>query len=219
MTHKRKMHGGFFSEPAIQQRSFPTSATHNFYIFGVVENLPDYVDMITILDLASEDDIINIFLNTPGGCLNTTLSILHAMFRTKATVITHADGQCASAGTLLFLAGQYHIVYPYANFMFHDGVEGYGGKVNENLKMITATSNLLRRLTRDLYSYILSDETIESILEGRDLYLDSDEMLKLLKEAQEKIDKAIEDAIENEEKPVKAKRKSRKKKEPQLLTE
>lgn len=177
------------NQQTVHQRSFPTSATHNFYIYGVIEEHDEnVVDAIMTLDLASEHDIVNIFINTPGGSLTTTISLVHAMMRTDATVITHADGEVASAGTLIFFAGQSYVVYPYSTLMVHDysgGVDPHG-KGNENLKRLIAGNNLINRMTKDLYIPVFTEEEVIEILEGKDVYLDSDELIERIKNAYNK---------------------------------
>jgi ATP-dependent protease ClpP protease subunit len=186
----------FFSQQ-VEQRSFPKGARHNFYIYGPVSSdINEYVDMITIMDIAEEGDEVHLFLNTPGGDLDTTISIIHAMLRTKATVVTHADGQVASAGTILFFAGQSYVVSPYCHFMCHDGSSFTGGKLNENLKSAVASSNLIRKLYFDVYYPFFVEEEIEDILNGGDLYLDSEELLERLEIGAEIIQQAQEEAIE-----------------------
>jgi ATP-dependent protease ClpP protease subunit len=174
------------NQQSVHQRSFPTSATHNFYIYGEIQDHDEnIVDCIMTLDLASENDIVNIFINTPGGSLETTISLVHAMLRTEAMVITHADGMVASAGTLIFFAGQSYVVYPYSTLMVHDysgGVDPYG-KGNENLKRLLAGNNLINRMTQDLYVPVFSEEEVGEILEGKDVYLDSDELIERIKKA------------------------------------
>lgn len=189
------------NQQSVHQRSFPTSATHNFYIYGAIEEHDEnVVDAIMTLDLASENDIVNIFINTPGGSLTTTISLVHAMLRTEATVITHADGEVASAGTLIFFAGQSYVVYPYSTLMVHDysgGVDPYG-KGNENLKRLIAGNNLINRMTKDLYIPVFTEEEVAEILEGKDVYLDSDELIDRIKKAYSNEDEQTEDDLEPE---------------------
>ena len=139
--------------------------------------------------------ITSIFINTPGGALTTTISIINAMLRSKASIICHADGQVASAGTLIFFAGESYVVYPYSHFMLHDGSSGSIGKINENVKNSIATSNLVRQLCFDAYHPVFTEEEIELILEGRDYYCDAEEMMNrinaLNEEKEEKEDKTF----------------------------
>ena len=186
----------FFSQQ-VEQRSFPKGARHNFYIYGPVSSdINEYVDMITIMDIAEEGDEVHLFLNTPGGDLDTTISIIHAMLRTKATVITHADGHVASAGTILFFAGQSYVVSPYCHLLLHDGSSGNIGKLNENLKSAVAASNLIRKLYFDVYYPFFTEEEIEGILDGGDHYCDSEELLERLEIGAEIIQQAQEEALE-----------------------
>jgi ATP-dependent protease ClpP protease subunit len=179
----------------LEQRSFPKGAQHNFYIYGEISHdINEYVDMITTMDLSEEQDEIHLYINTRGGSLDTTISLLHSMGRCNAPITTHADGQIASAGTLLFLAGTNYVVYPYATFMAHDGSGGFFGKLNENLKSAVASSNLIKRICNDIYFPFFSDDEIHAILQGSDFYCDSDEIVDRINNGQ-----AIIDALEKEQ--------------------
>jgi len=165
-----------FGSSEIQQRSLPTSATHNFYLYGVIDDLQEYVDFIATLDYAQEHDIINIYINSPGGSLTTAISIVHAMMRSQANIICHADGEVASAATLIFFAGHMYAVYPYSHFMLHDASTGMAGKLSENYKSIESSSNLVRKLAYDLYYPVFSEEEVDKILLGQDMYCSAEEM-------------------------------------------
>jgi ATP-dependent protease ClpP protease subunit len=179
----------------LEQRSFPKGAQHNFYIYGEISHdINEYVDMITTMDTSEEQDEIHLYINTCGGSLDTTISILHSMGRCNAPVTTHADGRIASAGTLLFLAGTNYVVYPYATFMAHDGSGGFFGKLNENLKSAVASSNLIKRICNDIYFPFFSDDEIHAILQGSDFYCDSDEIVDRINNGQ-----AIIDSLEKEQ--------------------
>jgi ATP-dependent protease ClpP protease subunit len=165
------------SSNTVEHRAYPAGAIHNFYIYGSVsEDINDYVDMITIMDLAEETDVINMYINTPGGSLETTISIVHAMLRSPAHIVCHADGQVASAGTLIFFAGKSFVVYPFAHAMFHDASTIIGGKVSENLKAAEATSILIKKICMELYRPYFTKKEVKSILAGGDVYLSSEEL-------------------------------------------
>jgi ATP-dependent protease ClpP protease subunit len=176
LTKKVAKLGNVFGATLPQHRAYPTSTTHNFYLYGPIVDLPEYVDMITMLDTAQEADQVHIYINTPGGELNATISIIHAMLRTQAQVITHADGEVASAGTLIFFAAPMRVVYPYSSAMFHDASSGMIGKVNENVKNIRATSDLVRKMAYDMYIPTFTKEEVDSILSGVDYYCDAEEL-------------------------------------------
>lgn len=153
---------------------------HHFYIHGPIGCSSDYVDLLDCLYTASESDIIYLHLNTPGGSLNTAVEIIHAISQSSATVITCADGQVASAGSLLFFSGNAFLVGEFCEVMVHDGSSGEWGKINENLISAQFTSDRLRRIYHKVYGKFLSHEEVESVLNGRDLYLTADETEMLI---------------------------------------
>ena len=67
--------------------------------------------------------------------------------------------------------------------MLHDGSGGNIGKINENLKSAEFTAKRLSHIYHKVYGRFFSEEEVQSVLDGRDLYLDSAEVEKLLEEA------------------------------------
>lgn len=190
----------FFGTPIPQHRVYPVGIVHNFYIYGEICELEEYVDMITILDTATENDIINIFLNTVGGEVYTAISIIHAMMRTNGNVIVHADGLVASAGTLLFFAAPTRAINRYSTFMFHDASTGMAGKLNENAKSLHSLSELIQQMSYELMTPYFSDEEIQDILEGRDYYCNSEQMIERLQAGEDIVEKTMEEVLSNMEK-------------------
>lgn len=183
----------------VEHRGYPSGVTHNFYIYGPVsDDINEYVDMISVMDLSEEFDTINLYINTPGGSLETTLSVVHAMLRSKAHIVCHADGQVASAGTLIFFAGKSFAVYPFAHAMFHDGSTIIGGKFSENLKAAQATSELIHKVCMELYTPYFTEEEVEAILSGGDKYLSSEELHKRVVDGVEAIQSEMETDEETE---------------------
>ncbi len=167
-----------------EHRCFSAGMVHNFYIYNEITEADNYVDLITVLDTANENDQVNLYLNTPGGSLSATLSIIHAINRSQATVTAIADGDVHSAGTLIFLAAPNRSIMPYANFMFHDASSGVNGKVSEITKNLEASKKLLTQINSDIYYPYLSEEEIDDVLSGRDLWLDANEMYQRILEVQ-----------------------------------
>ena len=154
--------------------------TYHFYIHGEIGDSDEYVDLLDTLYTAGETDIIMIHLNTPGGYLNTAVEIIHAIAQCKATVITCADGQVASAGSLIFFAGHTFLIGEFCEVMLHDGSGGNIGKINENLKSAEFTAKRLSHIYHTVYGRFFSEEEVQSVLDGRDLYLTSEEVEELI---------------------------------------
>ena len=157
--------------------------TYHFYIHGEIGDSDEYVDLLDTLYTAGETDIIMIHLNTPGGYLNTAVEIIHAIAQCKATVITCADGQVASAGSLIFFAGHTFLIGEFCEVMLHDGSGGNIGKINENLKSAEFTAQRLSHIYHTVYGRFFEHSEVEAVLDGKDLYLNSTEVEMLLEAA------------------------------------
>lgn len=170
--------------------------TYHFYIHGEIGDSEEYVDLLDTLYTSGETDVIMIHLNTPGGYLNTAVEIIHAIAQCKATVITCADGQVASAGSLIFFAGHTFLIGEFCEVMLHDGSGGNIGKINENLKSAQFTADRLAHIYHTVYGRFFSPVEVEEILNGKDLYLNSSEVEAIIEAYIEKQGEEEEDGEE-----------------------
>jgi ATP-dependent protease ClpP protease subunit len=179
-------------------RAQASGITYHFYIHGEIGESSEYVDLLDVLYNANANDSIILHLNTVGGYLNTAVEILHAMAQTEATVTTSADGLVASAGSLIFFAGHSFQVGEFCEIMLHDGSGGEIGKINENLKSAVFTSKRLERIYHNIYGRFFSKKDVNKILQGQDLYLDADDVEKIIHKAFKKAVKEIKEALDDE---------------------
>lgn len=166
-------------------RATTNGITYHFFIHGPIEDSEDYVELLDTLYNATPTDTIILHLNTPGGYLNTAVEIIHAISQTEATVVGSADGQVASAGSLLLFACHSMVLGEFCEVMLHDGSSGGFGKINENLKSAGFASQRLSHIYHTVYGRFFSREEVDSVLDGKDLYLTAEDVSAL-------IDKAIE---------------------------
>lgn len=158
------------------ERAHVGSIDRHFYINGPIVDVDDYVGLIDTLYMGKPNETIVLHLNTPGGDLNITMQIINAMKTSEADVIAIADGQVASAGSLILFAASSIGVQPYSYVMMHDGGEGLGGKANENLKQAQFTSKLLSTMAHSIYEPFFTKDEIDAVLEGKDMWLTSEEV-------------------------------------------
>lgn len=149
---------------------------HHFYLYEEIGPACDYVELIHTLESASPNDVIYIHINTPGGRLNTTVNIIQAMKECAATVVTCADGDVYSGGSLILFAGSAMRISDYCQVMIHDGSYGLGGKVNENLGQAMQESRRIKSIYEDIYYPFLTKKEIKQVLDGKDMYLNADEV-------------------------------------------
>lgn len=155
-----------------------SSVPYIFRLYGPVYGPETYAEWIDVLDTMTEYDEAHIYINTPGGDLFGAISLIHAMRRCKGVVRTIADGEVASAGTLILLNGDEIEVGPYAMFMAHDASSVESGKLSETRKSSKAISELLSQLYIDTYEGFLTEDEILHIIDGIDLYLSAEELGK-----------------------------------------
>ena len=172
-------------------RAQATGITYHFYIHGEIVGSEEYVDLLDAMYNATRTDVIILHFNTPGGYLNTAVEIIHAIAQTEATVVGSADGLVASAGSLIFFACHTFMIGEFCELMLHDGSGGEFGKINENLKSAQFVSDRLSNIYHQVYGKFLSKTKVNSVLEGKDLYLDANQVEKLIK-------KVVEEQLESE---------------------
>ena len=70
---------------------------------------------------------IKVYINTPGGSLHATLTMVDAIKMSKTPVYTINTGTAFSGGFFIFISGHMRYSYPHATFLFHEGSTGGGG--------------------------------------------------------------------------------------------
>lgn len=89
------------------------------YITGQIRDVNEYIDLLDILEVMTENDKIYIYIDSPGGYVATGAAIASCIDTCKGKVFCIARGLCASAGSLAWSAGHVCIAGPMANFMYH----------------------------------------------------------------------------------------------------
>lgn len=168
------------------------SVAYHFYINEPISDPDDYVELIDCLYQSRPSDSIYIHLNSPGGNLDITMQIINAINQCEASVIGIADGQVASAASLILFSCPNIAIQDFSYVMLHDGSEGAFGKSNENLKQAQFTARLLKKIAHKTYEPFFTEEEVDSVLDGKDLWLSSEEV-------KERIQKLTEQQEEEEE--------------------
>lgn len=153
---------------------------YHFYLSESIGAAKDYVEMIQRIKSAGPHDVIYIYLNTPGGYINTGIQIISAMRISGAHIITVIEGEVSSLGTLIFLHGDEMIVHDHCLFMVHNHSSGQYGKGHEYLASAQATSKWFEELARDTYSGFMSELEINQMLDGKDFWMTSSEVRERL---------------------------------------
>ena len=149
---------------------------HHFYISGGVEDPAKYIEMIHRIKTAGPNDIIYIYLNTPGGRIDTGIQIISAMTSSPAHIVTVLEGEVCSLGTLIFLSGDEFVVHDHCMFMIHNYSGGTYGKGHEQVAQLEAMTREFGKMAHDIYVPFLTEDELDRVIKGEDLWMGSDEV-------------------------------------------
>jgi ATP-dependent protease ClpP protease subunit len=166
----------------------PIVHIHEFYLSGVIESADAYIQWFDTIRHAGSNDAIKIYINSYGGDINTAIQMLRILNDTEATVIVSIEGACMSAATMVLMVADSVEVSPHSQIMFHNYSGGTIGKGSDMHSQIEFERMWSIKLMNGVYEDFLSKEEIQKLLDGSDLWMDGDEVVKRL-EAKNKKDK------------------------------
>lgn len=184
----------------------PLANIHEFYLCDEIHEASEYIDWFNTIRHADENDVIKIYINSPGGNLYTAIQFMRVMSETNAHIIASVEGACMSAATMIFLCADSYEVTPHSVFMFHNYSGGTVGKGGEMISQLVHEKKWTERIFNTVYSGFLSESEIKSIIEDKDIWMDGDEVVtrinKMMVEQEKKAKKELKEANQ-ETKPVK----------------
>ena len=116
--------------------NFDGSVRREVYIYDITPGLGATVDgQIRFWNQYDEDHNIpvnerkpiKIYIDSCGGSLSDTLTIIDAIKMSKTPIYTICIGTAYSGGFFTFITGHKRIAYPHASFLFHEGSTSTGG--------------------------------------------------------------------------------------------
>lgn len=163
----------------------PRGTAYSFYLFEIGDP-QEYMDWFHVIRQATQNDTIELHINSGGGRLDTTLQLIRALSDTQAQVICSVEGACMSAATIIFLQGDILEISPYSEFMFHNYSSGAVGKGGEMYDRISFEKKSMKHMMKDAYEDILTKKEFSKMLDGKDIYKSAEEMLDILEIRAEK---------------------------------
>jgi len=118
---------------------------------------------------------INIFIQSPGGDLFAGLSAHDHISALKCNTVTIADGQCASAAAIMFLAGNKRLVAKNGYIMIHQLATEFWGKF-EDIKDELRNCNMLMENIRTICNE--KTQLPERKLKKHDLFMTQEKCIK-----------------------------------------
>ena len=182
---------------------------YDYYLTGEITEPDEYLDLCHALRTADEDDYFIIRINSYGGSVHTGNQIINAIKDSPANVLGYIEGICGSMATFIFLACSQWGVSDNAEWFSHTMSYGNFGKESEAFQYSEfMRKQTHKRINRD-YANFLTEVEIASIIEGKDLYMDSEEIKQRLEKYAESfgegeelediptLDKIVQDAVQS----------------------
>lgn len=179
MTDKKEKEKELEFPYALYENTLAIHELH-FYISTSIGDATKYIDMIHRIRMAGPNDVIYIHLNSPGGNISTGVQIINAMLSSQAKIVTIIESEAHSLATMIFLCGDEFVVYDNCIMLFHNYSGGISGKGNEQESAISATVKWVSILLKKIYIPFMTEDEVDRILRGEDLWMHSDEIRKRL---------------------------------------
>lgn len=186
-----------------------TSRKYDLYLHDEILGPDEYIEWNQLFRSATAEDVIYVHINSYGGQINTAIQMIRAMRETSATIVTSIEGACMSAATMIFLQGDMCEISDHSQFMVHTYSGGAWGKGNELVSQVLHDSDWISELMHDIYEHFFSEEEINAVIDGKDVWLTPAEVFLRLKKKTTFIEK---ERKEEEKLTVSEKKKQIKKK-------
>lgn len=162
----------------------PTNVTtkrYDIYLNYLIEKPHHYVDFLEILRSAGEEDEVYIHLNNNGGYVDTAMQIINYMKESNAKVISCLEGACHSAASLILLSADEIKISEHGSMLCHYYSGGVRGKGHEIESQVEFDKEYYKTFFKKIYDKFLTKKEIEELLNGKDMWLSSEDILKRVK--------------------------------------
>ena len=164
------------------------------FLVGAIEDYNANLVVAQLLFLESEnpDKDVHLYINSPGGAVNSGLAIYDTMQFIKPDISTVCIGQAASMGAMLLAGGAKGKRYclPHARMMIHQPLGGFQGQATDIENHAKEILRIRERLNQILVKHTGQDlKKIEQDTD-RDFFMDGQEAAEF-----GLIDKVIEKRI------------------------
>jgi ATP-dependent protease ClpP protease subunit len=166
--------------------SKPLTHLHSFYLYEL-EHPEEYTDWFETIRHASQNDIIKIHINSPGGVLTSATQLMRCLQETEATVICSVEGECMSAATMIFLQADIVEISDHSMFMFHNYSGGTFGKGGEMMDQLQYERMWSEKMLRTVYEDFLTEEEIDLMLNNKDIWMTGEEVTERMELKAEKL--------------------------------
>ena len=155
------------------------------FINGEVDdNMSNIVNaQLLFLEAENPNEDIHIYINSPGGSVNSGLAMIDVFNYIKCDISTYVAGMAASMGSLLLAAGTKgkRFSLPNSTIMIHQVLAGFRGQASDIEIHTNETLYLKKKLNQMLSDYTYGKVDFETMtrLTDRDNFLRPEQALEM----------------------------------------
>lgn len=149
-------------------------------------NRPEYYSaVLDHISMLGENDEVEVIIDSIGGDLDGCIALCDALQTTQATVTGVMVNRAFSAGAFIALCCDNLEVRPNARMMLHSYSGSFGGKDHEIDLDYNFNKNYIRKFFASCCEDFLTEEELDQMYNGKDLWFDNMEIVERLKLRQE----------------------------------
>ncbi len=153
-----------------------TYRTHEVFLDTEIEDPSKYRELISTLINAGPNDKVHLFINSPGGNLDSASAIISAILTSQAEVTAFLMGACHSAASLITMYCHAVHVFDTAYIMIHTASFGSSGNTPSVKAHTDFTIKQCEKLLKDAYEGFLTPVELDKVLNGIELWFDADQI-------------------------------------------
>jgi ATP-dependent Clp protease protease subunit len=149
--------------------------THLVFIDDDITSPSNYRDVIHCLATCSENDSVNLLVNSSGGRTDSIWQIIEAMKGCRGDVSVTVIGAAYSAASMLACMAPECYIADSAEFMLHTAHYGSIGTVPNVKGQTDFATRQINRLLDKAYTGFLTDKELEELKNGKEYWFDAEE--------------------------------------------
>lgn len=160
----------------------------NLYLGDIDENTGSIIDTAirfwNKVDAENETPIeerepIKVYIDSPGGSLLSTFTIIDSIALSQTPVWTINVGTAYSGGFFTFICGDRRIAYPHSSFLYHEGSAGTEGTANQFENFAAFYKRRLEQLKQIVLEKTKISEEKYSAIQKDDFWMSAEDALEL----------------------------------------